>query len=165
MSTGHSLHDGSGKSGPPHAPGSHHSSAGEELFARPPDYHSRLSCAMGGMYSDAPIGLVCYKCCPLREDCIKTVHLWQTSNCRGMGNLSVFMVGAEMTAVKDSQEWCQKLGDLNIFPHGELLLCVLCFVGAHPYSIFIVGVGSNLFEAGTTFSVEVMYHLERGAGF
>lgn len=32
-------------------------------------------------------------------------------------------------------------------------------------AFFIVGVGSNLSEAGTTFSVEVMYHLEQGVGF
>lgn len=105
----------------------------------PANYHPRLPLAMGGTYSDAPIGLVCYKRCPLGEDCIKTVHLWQTSNCHGMGNLSVFMVHAEMIAVKDSEERCLKLGDLNIFPCGVLFPCALCFVGAHPYSIFYCG--------------------------
>lgn len=49
------------------------------------------------------------------------------------------MVCAEMTAVKDSKEWCLILGDLSIFPCGVLFLSDLCFVGAHPYSIFYCG--------------------------
>lgn len=80
-----------------------------------------------------------------------------------MGNLSVFMVHAEMTVVKDSKEWCLKLGYLSMFACGVLFLCTLCFVGAPAF--LIVRVSSNLFEAGTTFSVEAMYPLVQSVGF
>lgn len=97
---------------------------------------------MGGTCSDAPIRLVCYtgwcaSSVAFGEDCIKTEHLQQTSNCHGMGDISVFMVYTEVTAEKDSKEGCLKLGDLNIFPCGVLFLCTLFFVGALSYSLFL----------------------------
>lgn len=76
------------------------------------------------------------------------MHSWWTSNCHRLGNQSIFTVCAEMTAVKDSKEWCLNLGDLNIFPYP--VYCLLIH-----NAFFIVGVSSNLSEAGTTILFEV----------
>lgn len=70
-----------------------------------------------------PVGVL-----PFGEDCIKTVHLQQTSSCHGMGDMCVFMVYTEVTAVKDSKEGCLKSGDPNISPCGVLIVCsLLCW--------------------------------------